>query len=151
MPSRLRMVRISVAIGLLTGSLGCGSGAPAQQHLSGTITFKGAPVAGGMIYFEPAAGNSGHTGFARIAAGRYDTAAEGGKGHVGGKLSVRIEPGVNLTEPIFDDNAPKPPRPFTVWHEILEVPAGKLTHDFLVPDDADRMMQEKPRARSNDP
>jgi len=138
----------AAALSLLAG---CGPSGPVQNHLSGSISFNGAPVAGGMIYFEPAEGNSGHTGFARIAQGRYDTAADGGKGPVSGKLSVRIEPGVNLTTPIVDDNAPVPPRPFTVWHEVIELATGGGMHDFNVPENADQLMQAKPAPRGNDP
>lgn len=132
---------------------GCsGPAGPQQYHLSGGVTFKGAPVEGGMIYFEPVEGNTGHAGFARISNGRYDTAAEGGKGHAGGKIAARIEPGANLQGPILDDNAPPPKKPFQVWQEVLDLPKSTSTHDFTVPDEADQpAAAPPPTRRATDP
>ncbi len=142
-----RRMTLALAVLLLAG---CGDPAPEQYHLSGTVEFRGEPIAGGMVYFEPAEGNSGHTGFARIVAGQFDTRAEGGKGHVGGTMAIRVEPGVNLQEPILDDSATPPPPPFRAWEEIVDLPKEDGTREIKVPDDADKVIAQ-PQPGANDP
>ncbi len=135
-----RLCGMTVGLVLLAG---CGSSGPEQYHLSGRVTFQGQPVQGGMIYLEPAEGNTGHTGYATISAGQFNTAAPGGKGHVGGKIAARIEPGGDPATANRDDNAPPPERPFHAWQEILDLPRETSTRDFVVPDDANKVVEEK--------
>ena len=55
--------------------LGCsGEDGPQRYRVSGTVTFKGAPVPIGVIQFPPDAtqGNSGPPAFADIKDGKYD-------------------------------------------------------------------------------
>jgi len=78
-----------LALGTLAG---CGRDeGPVRYDVSGTITFKNAPVPSGSIVFTPdtSQGNSGPQGTARIINGRYDTAS-GGRGTVGGPHMVHI-------------------------------------------------------------
>jgi len=79
--------------------VGCGS---KTYHVSGKVTFKGAPVPAGRLYFTPdgSKGNkSGGSGFADIKDGNYDTSATGGRGLEGpGPVKVMIEG--------YDPNAP---------------------------------------------
>jgi hypothetical protein len=72
---------------------GCGSGdSVARNHVAGSVTYDGANVPAGVIYFDPDSkkGGSGPQGFAPIKDGRYDT-REGGKGGPAGAVTVRIE------------------------------------------------------------
>jgi hypothetical protein len=126
---------------------GCGGGGPADEperfHVSGEVKWNGQPVGDGMIYFEPAAGNSGAPGFAVIRAGKFDTAAEGGKGHVGGKMTVRMAPGLAPDAVILDDNAPPQVTKFPVWEELQDFPKETTTRSFDIPKDAEKLLEKK--------
>lgn len=126
--------------------LGC-SGGPADDSerysVSGEVTFDGKTVGDGMIYFEPAPGNSGAPGFAVIRAGKFDTAAEGGKGHVGGSMNIRIVPGVAPGTVILDDNAPPTGPSFPVWEETVDLPKETASRNFDIPKDAARILEQK--------
>jgi hypothetical protein len=67
-----------------------GCGGERTYQLSGNVTFQGKPVPAGQIVFEPAAGNSGAPGFAKIKDGHYDTGILDGQGVIGGPHVVRI-------------------------------------------------------------
>src|SRR4051812_34015259 len=71
---------------------GCTRG-PTLYPVSGTVVFKGEPVPAGVIFFDPdiSQKNDGPQGYAMIKDGKYSTAAEGGRGVVGGPYLVRIE------------------------------------------------------------
>ena len=124
-----------LAAGLLV--LGC-SKEPSRYQVSGKVTFKGAPVALGRIYFDPDAAkkNDGLQGYAEIKNGEYDT-AKGGKGTTGGPVVVRIE--------AFDGVGTDPERPngkplFPYWQEQVELPKeAKITKNFDVPASAVNM------------
>lgn len=74
-----------------SAAVGCGSGV-SQYDLSGSVTFRGQPVATGTIVFEPSAAhrNHGPPGFAKITAGQYDTRQPDCRGIIGGPHVVRI-------------------------------------------------------------
>ena len=98
---------------------GCGAGeseGPDRFGVSGTVNYEGQPVQSGRIYFEPdsAQGNSGPQGYAEIAAGKYDTAGDSGKGTVGGPHRVRI------TTPQFEYQKP----------EAVDLPKEDSTQNF---------------------
>jgi len=134
-----RMRRLSLAGLLLAGFVlaGC-SKEPTRYQVSGKVTFKGAPVALGRIYFDPDAAkkNDGLQGYAEIKNGEYDT-AKGGKGTTGGPVVVRIE--------AFDGVGTDPERPngkplFPYWQEQVELPKeAKITKNFDVPASAVNM------------
>jgi hypothetical protein len=117
-------------LALLAAALaaGCGGGAD-RNHVSGTVTHAGRPVASGRIYFAPdaARGNDGPQGYAPIENGRYDT-AKGGEGTPGGPVVVRIDG--------YDPPTPDYPhgRPLFVEYKVpADLPRGGATHDFDVP------------------
>jgi len=76
------------AVLLLLFLAGCGG--ERTYRLAGKVTFQGKPVPAGQIVFEPAAGNSGQPGFAKIKDGHYDTGILDGQGVIGGPHVVRI-------------------------------------------------------------
>lgn len=71
--------------------VGCGE-PKVGNAVTGTVTFKGAPVPAGMIYFDPdsANGGSGTQGSAKIVDGKFST-DDSGQGVPSGAVVVRIE------------------------------------------------------------
>ena len=79
----------AAGVGLVISGGGCGSG-DKTYDLWGTVTFQGKPVPAGSILFEPAAGNKGPSGYAKIKDGRYDTRDPDCRGIIGGPHLVQI-------------------------------------------------------------
>ena len=69
-----------------------GCGGEQRYHLSGNVTYKGAPIPSGYLIFEPdtTKGNSGGPGTCKIENGKYNTRNEDGTGILGGPHVVRI-------------------------------------------------------------
>ncbi len=138
----LRLFGVVTVLALLTGCGGSDSG-PERYHVSGEVKWNGQLVGDGMIYFEPTQGNTGPAGVAAIRGGKYDTALEGNKGHVGGKMLVRIVPGLAPDTPILDDNAPPASPPFPLWEEVVDLPKETSTRNFDIPQDAEKQLRAK--------
>lgn len=127
-------MRTWMLVVLWTTTLACGCSGPATEGpdrfpLSGTVTYKGAPLPAGKIYFEPDGkkDNSGPMVTAEIKDGKYETPA--GKGTVGGAHVVRIDgyDAKNVTEhnPLGDA--------LFINHVIqVDLPKEKATEDFTV-------------------
>lgn len=136
------------SFGLLAVTLlvaGCGGGGdagPDRFNLSGSVTFDGKPVEAGSVYIEPMPGNPGPVGVAVITNGKFDTAAQGGKGHIGGKLVIRIVPTLPPGQELADEFA-TPALPFSSWEEEVDLPKETTTKDITVPKDADAQMSKK--------
>lgn len=112
---------------------GCGPGVdpgPERFDLSGTVTFKGAPLPAGKITFTPDTekGNKGPAGFATIENGRYDTSGAG-KGTVGGPHIVSIE-GYDGQK---TDTKPFGTPIFAPHSETTDLPKETTTKGFEVP------------------
>jgi hypothetical protein len=109
-------------------AIGCGGEEFDRFDVSGSVSFDGKPLPAGNIVFEPdrAASNEGAPGFALIVDGKFDTAAEGGKGTIGGPQIVRI-----------DGHDPTPGSDGTVLQVIYEtkadLPKESTTKDFEIP------------------
>ena len=110
--------------------IGC-SNRPRRYPVSGTVTYAGQPLPAGVIFFDPdvTKQNKGPQGYALIKDGRYDTAASGGKGVVGGPYLVRIDgfdgkPGREL---------PMGNALFTHFQQLINLPEAASTQDFDVP------------------
>jgi hypothetical protein len=120
-----------IAIAAVAVSLfGCGPGGPRRYHVSGKVSFAGAPVPAGQIHFDPdvSKGNDGPAGFAFIKDGEFDTRLDG-RATIGGPHHVRIQafdgkPGVEL--PLGRMMAPE-------YATHVELPKDNATHDFEVP------------------
>lgn len=122
-PFARRRLAVIAALWLGAGLVGCGGRGDATKRfdLSGSVTFDGKAVPAGTILFEPdsSKGNKGPAGFAKIADGRFDTAA-GGKGTIGGPHVVRITGSDEAT--LFSDYVTQ-----------ADLPKEKSTKDFEVP------------------
>ena len=70
----------------------CSNSEPNRLRVSGSATFDGKPIPFGQIVFTPdgAKRNSGPQGVAVIRAGKFDTAAEDGKGVAGGPTVISV-------------------------------------------------------------
>jgi len=119
----LRLVMATVAFLLIVGC--SGSDGPSRYNVSGAVTHKGAPLAQGVIYFNPQDGEK-PSGYAAIVDGKYDTAVKG-KGHTGGAHDVRIA--VESPDGIEAGWTP----PFKPYETKVDLPAEKSTKDFDVP------------------
>lgn len=92
MKTRITAPTIFVYCSLFAFMLGCGQSNPAGRFsVSGMVKFNDQPVPAGQIRFEPnaAAGGKGPVGFAKIRAGRFNSADQG-KGPVPGPTRVII-------------------------------------------------------------
>jgi hypothetical protein len=110
------------ALALLSSLLlGCSNSN--QSHVSGKITFKGAPVPAGKVYILPdsAKGNTGPSGFADIKDGQYDTKLAGGQPASPGAVIIAVE-GI---DPVPPPNA-SPDVTTTILFPRYEV-TGELT------------------------
>jgi hypothetical protein len=116
------------------------------------VNFDGKPVPNGRIQFMPdsSKGNSGPPGYAQIKDGKFDTSAEGGKGHVGGPMIVSISGNDNSESGASpDETDPKAPEPksnvlFPNYQETFELPKETTTQDFNVPAEAGKVKPGKP-------
>lgn len=132
--SRAVLVLCGVAC---AAALGCGGGS--GTRVSGKVTFKGAPVPAGKVYFIPdaAKGNKGATGYADIKDGSFDTSLPGGLGAPTGAVIVALE-GV---DPSAKDKKASPDVTakllFARYEFPFDVPkGGPITKDIDVPADA---------------
>ena len=77
---------------LIAFCAGCSNSEPTRFRVSGTALVEGKPIPYGEVLLTPdgAKKNSGPQGIATIRDGKFDTAAEGGKGCGGGPSVVRV-------------------------------------------------------------
>ncbi len=68
---------------------------PNTVHLQGIVTFGGQPLKMGLIVFEPdsSKGGTGSQGYAKIADGKFDTRADGGRSISLGASIIRVTGG----------------------------------------------------------
>lgn len=127
-------MRMWIILAIFTASVTLGCNGPTTEGpqrfpLSGTITYKGAPLPAGKIYFEPDGkkDNSGPMVTAEIKDGKYETPP--GKGTVGGSHIVRIDgyDAKNVTEHDPLGSA------LFINHVIeVDLPKDEATEDFTV-------------------
>lgn len=125
----MRLSAFLFGAALAIGLASCNTG-PRIYHVKGAVTYKGAPIPAGVMFFDPDAAkkNDGPQGYAFIKEGAFDTAAEGGKGIVGKAYIVRIQgfdgkPGQELPmgRPLFTD-----------FQEAVDFPQQNTVRDFKV-------------------
>lgn len=88
-----RVIRLDVAAIMLVSMVcGCGRAKVERQHLQGSVTYKGQPLAAGQIRFSPTKreGLDGAIGGAEIKAGKYDTRAARGLAAPVGEVQVLV-------------------------------------------------------------
>jgi hypothetical protein len=121
----LRGCHRSIVVVALVMQVGCESSRTDEFHLSGRVTFDGAPVPSGYILFNPdlRAGTDGLQGYTEIENGRYDTSVSQ-KGVSGGHYVAQIHGFV------MD---PHPKRLFQPYDQRVELSGSSNTVDFEVP------------------
>jgi hypothetical protein len=130
-----RLIGTTVFTAILLLCAGCGG---EGNRVSGKVTFKGAPVPAGKIYFMPdgTKGNNAGTGFADIKDGLYDTSKSGGRGAPAGPVIIAIE-GIDPSKP--------PPKAdsdviatvlFPRYELAADMPSSSSTKDIDVPESA---------------
>lgn len=107
---------------LFMGIAGCGGTADTfdRHPVSGVVTFDGAPVPRGSVWFEPDAsvGNMAPTGFAQIRDGQFQTKPS--ESPVAGRYHVRI---------VGYDGQGTPP-PEEDWDPDREYPGSRLFSEY---------------------
>lgn len=140
----LRYQRLMVPFCLVAaGLMGCGGETVKLHNLSGTVTFDGKPVPAGNLMITPdgSKNNSGAAGVAVIKDGKFDTAAEGGRGHQGGDVIIRIEgyetAGESKPDPELPDQMITVTTPlFSTYEMRTSIPSEDSTLNIDVPPEA---------------
>lgn len=138
----MRPNRYYLAAGLLALLLALGCGSDSTTRVTGKVTFKGAPVPAGKIYFnpDPSKGGKGASGYADIKDGYYDTSSSGGRDAPVGPVIIAVEgidPGSKDTKDKSDDVAAK--LLFARYEVSFDVPkGGTVTKDIDVPASAEK-------------
>jgi len=159
------MNRLLPAVLLTLAISGCGGGGPTLFQLKGEVKFDGQPVPFGRVEFEPdtAQKNSGGLGYAEIVDGKYDTAAPGGRGVVGGKHLVRFTGQATKPSASADASgtidevaaaaAPPVEYLFNGYTQPYDLPQADSTLDFNLPPEAKDSLTGPAarRGRSNEP
>ena len=131
--------RAWLAVGVFAwlGIAGCGRGDGLERyHVSGTVTYQGAPVPSGLVTFSPdsSQGNRGPQGVAKIRDGKFDTRSEGGKAPVPGPQTVSVRGSDGRA---YEDDAgieqPDGKPLFTPWTTTVDVREDQLTIELEVP------------------
>ena len=131
--TQLRVIGL-VAVCSLTVIAGCAKQEIKRFRAQGSVTFDGKPVPAGTVYFDPNAqkGNKGPQGYANIVDGKYDT-NNGGQGHVGGAMKIRIV-GLSAPAKARTDDTPIPSL-FPEFVDTIDLKSADDTRDFAVPKD----------------
>ena len=125
----VRGLLICTALCLLAG---CDSEPPLAQ-ISGTVTFKGKPIPAGNVTFTPDVETSGgKLRMFTVTDGKFDSSKEQDPGLMPGKYEVTIAGYDGIRIPMFYNGK----QIFNAVQEKMEVPPGKSTRDFTVPDSA---------------
>ncbi|WP_206668911.1 hypothetical protein [Bremerella volcania] len=128
--TRYHFTFMPLAIMLIPLAIGCQKqDGPIRYDVSGTVTYKGAPVPGGSVVFTPdkQKGNSGPQGTARIVDGHYDT-ARNGRGTVGGPHHVHVIATEAMTAEAAELQGPLAEHTFE-----LDLPQDETTQDLEIP------------------
>lgn len=126
-------MRSVLCLVVICAMVGC-SGGERRYRLSGSVTYKGAPVPEGYIVFEPdgSKGNQGGPGRAKILDGKYDTSLDDSVGVLGGPHVIRIS---GFDKKITGASAAEVALPkslFTDYTISEDLPKQESTKDFTV-------------------
>jgi hypothetical protein len=132
----VRVLRLGFA-SLLVLTLASGCGGVSGTRVSGKVTFKGQPVPAGTVYIKPdsAKGNNGHTGYATISNGAYDTGAPGGQAAPTGAVILEVE-GIDPKPPPGAEPDVGATMLFTGFTKSAEVSGSSSVQDIDVPAEA---------------
>jgi hypothetical protein len=115
---------------------GCGNSVSGTR-VTGKVTFKGQPVPAGKVYIkaDPSKGNTGHTGYATISNGAYDTGAPGGQAGPTGAVILEVE-GIDPTPPPGAEPDVSSTLLFSGYTKTAEVSGTTSVQDIDVPAEA---------------
>jgi hypothetical protein len=118
-----------LATAVVLGAAGCRQ-ADGLTQVSGSVTWKNAPVQNGLITIEPdsSQGNRGPQSVSAIADGTFRTRAT--HGSVSGPVVIEVVGYGPLGKGEF------PPPLFPTYTFKTEIPKGKAMLDIVVPEDA---------------
>ncbi len=118
-----------IIMAALTGAAGCGR-ADGRTQVSGSVTWKNAPVQNGLITIEPdsSQGNRGPQSVSAIENGTFRTRAT--HGSVSGPVVIEVVGYGSLGKGEF------PPPLFPTYTFKTEIPKGMAVLDIVVPEDA---------------
>lgn len=124
-------MRLTVLL-LLLVLVGCES-KPKLAEVSGTVTFKGQPIPAGDVSFTPEVSVAGgQLQMYMVKDGKYDSTETPGMGLLPGKYKVRINGYDGKQIPNFYSGK----QIFNAVEEQIEITAGKMSKDFVVPESA---------------
>jgi hypothetical protein len=132
---RRQLSRAAALVVLACAALGCGG--DGSTRVSGKVTFKGAAVPAGKVYFIPK-GGTGATGYADIKNGTYDTGSAGGRGAPSGPVTIAVEGFDPTSKDAKEKSEDVTAKVLFARHEVaFDVPAGgATTKDIDVPAEA---------------
>ena len=137
---KIRSLSVCVVPFMLFATVGCGESGPKLVPISGTVTFKGAPVPAGYISFTPPPGG-GAVRVIQIKDGKYDSAEMvGGKGVHPGNNTVLVA-GFDGKVVKFYGQGKQLFNPVT---EEITVPDGPSTKAIVIPDAAGKNVKIEP-------
>jgi len=113
---------------VLSVSIGCGERGPANHKLSGTITYKGNPVANGEVFLRPVGDGPGGFGF--IKDGKFETLE--GKGSQGGASMITFH-GFNQITIVDGKEAGSEGDLFPPYTVEVDLPKEDFVYDVDVP------------------
>ena len=118
-----------IMMAALTGAAGCGR-VDGRTQVSGSVTWKNAPVQNGLITIEPdsSQGNRGPQSVSAIENGTFRTRAT--HGSVSGPVIIEVVGYGPLGKGEF------PPPLFPTYTFKTEISKGKAVLDIVVPEDA---------------
>ena len=135
--------------GACLAMLGCAEEGPQRYDVSGTVTYKGEPIAAGTVQFVPdaAQGNRGPSGQATIVDGKFDTSTSG-IGVVGGPHIVTIQAFDGKAVPELDLPNGKPI--FYSYEEKLDLPREEA-HQVAIDVPQQREVRKRPGPSPGEP
>lgn len=133
---RRQLSRAAALLIALSCAAALGCGGDGSVRVTGKVTFKGAPVPAGKVYFIPK--DTGATGFADIKNGTYDTGAQGGHGAPAGPVTIAVEGFDPTTKDAKEKSEDVTAKVLFARHELtFDVPKGSAaTKDIDVPAEA---------------
>jgi hypothetical protein len=118
---------------LLVGFVGCGGDGLDRVDITGSVSFRGAPVKSGAIFFEPTAsvGAIAPTVYLPIRDGKFDTA---GEGPIRGLYNVTVGGYDNDKSRVDNDGITHTEQLFPDYKFQLEIPPKENPMNIVVPE-----------------
>ncbi len=123
----VRLLRVTLWLGILVGLTGCGSNESKRIPLSGKVTQGGQPVKIGAISLAPANGHNGVAANTAIKDGSYQFTREDGPDSGPYKVTILV----SLTKDELMKRRQETAVPQTQWEFQIKIPeSGAAAEDF---------------------